>query len=70
MDNLTLKMNLLGGMNTYILDVLGDEDIMDIWFRGGLPDECNEDTLREIADDDDEFKRICLLFGNIVDTYT
>lgn len=58
-DNLILKMNILGGMDSYIREVIGNDDITDRWITYGLPDECDEDTLREIAEDDDSFINIC-----------
>lgn len=64
-DVILLRANLLGGMNSYILE-LGDEDIFDYWWACGVPDECDEETLMEIAADDKLFGSICAVFGNIV----
>lgn len=61
-----LKANILGGMNSYILDVVGDEDIFEVWWTLGIPDECDEETLISIAEDNKEFSRICALFGNLI----
>ena len=47
-----LRMNILGGMNSYILDV-GDEDILKYWFFYGIPKECTEEQLLWIAENDD-----------------
>ena len=66
MDIITLRMNLLGGMNSYIIDVIGDEDIYERWWMVGVPDGADEDTLREIAEDEEEFNRICKVFGNLI----
>ena len=63
---LTLRMNLLGGMNDYILNVIGDDEITEQWFTYGIPDECDEDMLMKIAEDDKQWNAICYLFGNIV----
>jgi len=69
-DTILLKMNLLGGMDTYVREVIGDDDITDVWNMYGVPDECDEDTLREIAEDDNEFTRICILMGKLVKAST
>lgn len=65
-DNLILKMNILGGMDSYIREVIGNDDITDRWLEYGLPDECDEDTLREIAEDEDSFINICNYWNNLI----
>ena len=65
-DFLTLRANLLGGMNDYILNVIGDDDITEQWQTYGVPDECDENELMEIAENDKEWNAICYLFGNII----
>lgn len=65
-DVILLRANLLGGMNSYILE-LGDEDIYEVWFAYGIPDQCDIDTLMDIAKDEMEFNRISHLFGNLID---
>ena len=53
-DILTLRMNILGGMNAYILDNVDDEEIIvDDWFAVGVPDGATEDDLRTIAEDEE-----------------
>ena len=50
---ITLRMNILGGMNAYILDNVDDEELIyDDWFAVGVPDGATEDTLRTIAEDE------------------
>lgn len=66
MNNVVLRANILGGMNSYILDVVGDEDKIDIWFGDGIPDGCDEDDLLDIAADDQDFKEICELFYRLI----
>jgi hypothetical protein len=52
-ETITLRMNILGGMNTYILDNVNDEEtIADDWFAYGVPDQATEDDLRTIAEDE------------------
>lgn len=46
-----LLANILGGLNTYIRDLVDDEDIYYAWICY-FPDECTEDELMEIAEDE------------------
>jgi hypothetical protein len=49
-----LRMNLLGGMNAYILDNVEDEElIVNNWFVVGVPDGATEEDLQTIAEDDE-----------------
>jgi len=45
-----LKANIMGGMNEYIKEQ-GDDDLWDFWITV-FPDECSEDELMEMAEDD------------------
>ena len=63
---LTLRANLLGGMNDYIRNVIGDDIITEYWNIHGVEDGSDEDILLEYAEDDETFTRICYVFGNIV----
>jgi hypothetical protein len=64
-ERIVLKANILGGMNSYILG-LGDEDILEPWLMCGVPDGCTEEELMEIAEDDDEFRRIAKEFAKLI----
>ena len=61
-----LRANILGGMNDYIINVLGDEDIMMDWFAIGVEDGADEDILMEYGADEAEFKRICKVFAELI----
>lgn len=61
-----LRANLLGGMDSYIKNVVGDEEIWGAWIELGVPDECDEETLMEIAEDESEFIRITEVFGSLI----
>lgn len=61
-----LRANLLGGMDSYIKNVVGDEEIWGAWIELGVPDECDEETLIDIADDESEFIRITEVFGSLI----
>lgn len=58
-----LKMNLLGGMNSY-LEAIGDEYYLVRWYLT-FPDGADEDDLREIAEDEELWRKCCGLFGDI-----
>lgn len=60
-----LRMNIMGGMNAYVLE-LGDEDILDFWFRNGLPDEVTEEMLAEYAEDDEIWLSVVQAFASVV----
>lgn len=62
---ITLRANILGGMDSYVREVVDKEDVLDYWLMEGVPDECPEDLLMEIAEDRDEFIRISKVFGNL-----
>ena len=47
------RVELLCGMNNYVLERIGDEEIFEIWFMGGLPDGATMDDIIEIAKDDE-----------------
>lgn len=66
-EMVTLKMNLLGGMNSYIEEI-GDEDVTARWLEI-MPDEATEDDLRSIAEDEELWKIACSTFGRITSTY-
>lgn len=52
MNNITLlRANLMGGMNEYIKEK-ADDLVWDAWTQV-FPDECDEDILMEIAEDDE-----------------
>lgn len=66
MDNTILKANILGGLDSYIRDNIEDEDLFDMWLTYGVPDECDEQLLMEIAEDEDEFRRIIGIAGDLL----
>ena len=44
-----LKANILGGMDTYIREALGDDDVTEWWNAYGVPDGATEEDLMEYA---------------------
>ena len=61
-----LRANLLGGMDSYIREVIGDEDILEEWLVEGVPDKCDQETLMEIAEDKFIFNDIVFLFDELI----
>lgn len=66
-EMLILKMNLLGGMNQYVID-LGDEEAWEWWITV-VPDELTEEDMEFIVNDRELWTDVCTLFGKIVKTY-
>ena len=64
-ERIVLKANILGGLNSYILG-LGDEEILEPWLMCGVPDGCTEEELMEIAEDEEEFRRIAKEFAKLI----
>lgn len=62
------KMILLASMDNYICNILGDESAWMSWIQI-VPDECTEDDLEFIADDEELWKDTCKLFGKLVEKY-
>lgn len=58
-----LKMNLLGGMHTYMKSMMQDKNFLDEWSVMGVPDEPSEEDLEFLAEDPREFARVSRLFG-------
>ena len=68
MNNIVLRMNILGGMNELVAE-LGDEEVLENWITFGVPDAATEDELKEIAEDDDCFIDICKYFIKLLKKY-
>lgn len=64
-----LKANILGGMDAYIREVVGDEEYFMSWLAYGVPDEADEAELMEIAENEKEFNRIAKVFSNIINDF-
>lgn len=62
----TLRMNILGGMDDYIRNVIDSPTTTEYWNIHGIENDIDEDVLLDYARDDEVFPQICCLFGNIV----
>lgn len=65
-EMMIIRMNLLGGMDAYIRNVIGDDDITERWDMFGVPDGADEVDVMEIAEDESEWARICQFFGGLL----
>lgn len=65
---LTLKMNILGGMNEYVKHISNERAYLS-WIMIGPPDNCDEEDLLDIASDLDSWRECCGLFQKLVSTY-
>ena len=61
-----LRMNLLGGMHDYVMNVVQDEGLQKVWLTDGVPDEPTEEDLEFIAKADTLFAHTAYQFGHIV----
>ena len=53
-EMITLRMNILGGMNSYLLDNIDDDEyLISDWWAVGVPDGATEDDLRTMAEDEE-----------------
>lgn len=66
-EMIILRANILGGMDAYIRDVIGDDYITERWNTFSVPDGADEEELTEIAENGAEFARICAYFGKLID---
>jgi len=62
----TLRMNIMGGMNAYVLETVEDEDILNFWQTYGFPDEVTEEMLAEYAEDDELWLEIVHAFADVL----
>lgn len=67
MEEKILCANILGGINSYVRDCIGDDDLTDFWNTEGVPDECDEETLMEIAEDFDTFRDCVIAFARVLE---
>lgn len=68
-EKIYLRKILLDTMDTYIKNVIGDEDAFIVWNILGVPDESDDDMLTSIAEDIEDFIRIVKTFGKLLDDY-
>ena len=67
-EELTRRARLLEDMDVFIRDNIGDDDITEMWLMYGLPDDCSDECIIEIAKDSDCFTDIVKCFSRCVAT--
>lgn len=60
-----MRIKFLWDFHKYVID-LGDEDIYEGWARDCIPDEPDDDDMREIAEDDNFWVTVVENFADIV----
>ena len=66
-DELTLlRANILGGINEYIKEAMESDEQWFHWATLGLPDECDEETLMEIAEDGESFHELLKVASDVL----
>lgn len=65
-NSIILRANILGGLNSYIIEEIGNDDVTDLWLTYGVPDGATEDDLMEIAADEKKFARILSYAGYLI----
>lgn len=72
MNTTEMRMGFIVQFDEYIRNEIGDENILNMWLMGGLPDGADENEIREIAQDDELwldmvscFSRCCRSAGKI-----
>ena len=63
-----LRINFLWDFHKYIIE-LGDEEIYLAWIEEGVPDEPDEDIMREIAEDDVMWVDVVEVFSRLTAEY-
>ena len=63
-----LRINFLWDFHKYIIE-LGDEEIYLAWIEEGVPDEPDEDIMREIAEDDEQWVDVVKVFSRLTAEY-
>ena len=61
-----LRMNIMGGMNAYVLETIEDEDILDYWWTYGLPNEVTEEMLADYAEVDNLWLDVVHAFAKVL----
>lgn len=62
-----LRANIVCGMDTYIREVIGDDNITDYWLTYGMPDGSDEDSVMYDMEDDGTFEEWVVAFKQCVD---
>lgn len=63
-----LRIKFLWDFHKYIIE-LGDEEIYLAWIEEGVPDEPDEDIMREIAEDDEQWTDVVKVFSRLTAEY-
>lgn len=65
-ETIELRKNFLKQFDYYIINNIGDEEIIEQWLMCGLPNEYTEEDLDFIANNDDEWNSVVDLFSKLI----
>ena len=63
---ISIRVDTLKGMNKYVLEKINDEELIFHWLEQGIPDCPSDDDFLFIAEDDEEWERVCSVFAWVV----
>lgn len=63
-DLILLRAKMLGEMDKYILDTIGDEEITHIWETYGVPDGATEEDILLLAEEEESWLDCIGCFAN------
>ena len=61
-----IRVDTLKGMNKFVLEKIYDEELIFHWLEQGVPDCPSDDDFYFIAEDDEEWERVCSVFAWVV----
>lgn len=61
-----IRVDILKDMNKFVLEKIYDEELIFHWLEEGIPDCPSDDDFLFIAENDEEWERICSVFAWIV----
>jgi hypothetical protein len=67
MNEIEFRVKVMEGMNDYVLETIGDDEITDYWFTYGIPDGIDKSGYLEIAESENEYLDIVKAFGKCLE---
>lgn len=61
-----IRVDILKDMNKFVLEKIYDEELIFHWLEEGIPDCPSDDDFLFIAENDEEWERICSVFAWVV----
>ena len=61
-----LRMNIMGGMNAYVLETVDDENTLEFWYTYGIPKDATEGMLAKWAENDEVWLEVVHAFADVL----